>query len=90
MTPTGARGWQLAREGVAAVLTAGNAPSAPADVETVLRWCVSQVLWPLSRDDARGGAEALVRGLGGRSAPAPVPAAAPTAPPSSGNLGWPA
>jgi AcrR family transcriptional regulator len=88
MVPTSSRGWQLAREGVAAVLTAGNAPSGPADVETVLRWCVSQVLWPLSRESAPAGAEALVRGLGARTAPVPPPAIpAPTA--SSGNLGWP-
>src|SRR4051794_16127332 len=38
MPPSPARGWQLAREGVAAVLTAGGAPSNPADVDTVLRW----------------------------------------------------
>jgi AcrR family transcriptional regulator len=87
MTPSGSRGWQLAREGVAAVLTAGGAPSGPADVELVLRWCVSQLLWPLTGDEARSAAEALVSGLGGRAAPAAVPVA--TAAASNGALGWP-
>ena len=89
MTPSAGRGWQLAREGVAAVLTAGGSPSDPADVETVLRWCVSQVLWPLPRDDARPVAQALVRGLSGRVAAAAVPAAVPAQQVSSGALGWP-
>ena len=88
MTPSSSRGWQLARDGVSAVLVAGSAPSTPADIENVLRWCVSQVLWPLTRDDARTGAEALVRGLSARSAAAPA-APAPVAA-ASGALGWPA
>jgi AcrR family transcriptional regulator len=88
MTPTAGRGWQLARDGVAAVLTAGGGPSTPADVDTVLRWCTSQVLWPLAPDSARPAAEALVRGLSGR----PAPVATPAAPASerSAALGWPA
>jgi AcrR family transcriptional regulator len=89
MTPTGGRGWQLAREGVAAVLTAGAAPNGPADVELVLRWCVSQILWPLSRDEARPAAEALVRGLSGRVAPAPAAAAVPRQQVTAAALGWP-
>jgi AcrR family transcriptional regulator len=63
MTPGAGRGWQLARDGVAAVLTAGRAPSGPAEVELVLRWCVSQILWPLVSESAATGAGALVRGL---------------------------
>ncbi len=89
LTPSSSRGWQLAREGVAAVLTAGGAPSTPADVDTVLRWCTSQVLWPLARDDARSGADALVRGLGARTAAVPAQPVA-TAPASTAALGWPA
>ena len=90
LTPSGGRGWQLAREGVAAVLTAGNAPSGAADVEMVLRWCVSQVLWPRTGDDARASAESLVRGLAGR--PQAVAASPPAAPREVGGgaLGWPA
>jgi AcrR family transcriptional regulator len=89
MTPSAARGWQLGREGVAAVLTAGGAPSTATDVENVLRWCVSQVLWPLTAEEARPAAEALVRGL--QAPTAAVPAQAPTdkVPSSSGALGWP-
>jgi AcrR family transcriptional regulator len=89
LAPNGSRGWQLAREGVAAVLTAGSAPSGPADVELVLRWSVSQVLWPLSRDDARAAAEALVRGLGSRAGAAPATAVVPRQPAANGALGWP-
>jgi AcrR family transcriptional regulator len=89
MTPTGGRGWQLARDGVAAVLTAGGAPSTAADVDTVLRWSVSQVLWPLTGEAARTGAEALVRGLAGRTATAP-PAVAPQPRGATAALGWPA
>ena len=54
----------------------------------VLRWCVSQLLWPLSREEARSGADALVRGLTSRPALAP-----PTAVPAQSKnaaLGWPA
>ena len=89
MTPTAGRGWQLAREGIAAVLTAGGAPSTPADVELVLRWCVSQVLWPLTKDEARPVAEALVRGLSGRAAPVPAATVVPTQQSATGALGWP-
>jgi AcrR family transcriptional regulator len=71
MTPADGRGWQLARDGVAAVLTAGGAPSGPAEVELVLRWCASQILWPLGSDSAAAGAGVVVRGLAG-------PLAAPT------------
>jgi len=88
MTPTTARGWQLAREGVAAVLTAGGAPSNPADVDTVLRWCTSQVLWPLG-DAARPGAESLVRGLQARTPLAPAQAVPAAVASSNGALGWP-
>ena len=92
MTPRESRGWQLAREGVAAVLTAGGAPSNAADVETVLRWSVSQLLWPIPRDQAALAAETLVRGLSGRAAPAALAAAREPATTAAGGsaLGWPA
>ena len=89
LTPTQGRGWQLAREGVAAVLTAGGAPSGPADVDTLLRWCVSQVLWPLTREEAQAGAAALVRGMSTRAVAAPAVAAVPAQQVASGALGWP-
>jgi AcrR family transcriptional regulator len=84
--PGDGRGWQVARDGVAAVLTAGRAPSTPADVELVLRWCASQLLWPLT--DVAGAAEALARGLTPSAAPQVVQHV-PAAGPVSG-LGWPA
>ena len=87
LTPGGGRGWQLARDGVAAVLTAARAPSGPAEVELVLRWCASQVLWP-----ATTGAAALVRGIAGT--PVSLGSAAPSVQtgdtPAVAGLGWPA
>ena len=62
--PGPGRGWTAAREGVAAVLTAGRAPAGPAQVEMVLRWTVSQILWPIEGEAVADGASALVRGLG--------------------------
>ncbi|MGZ6827180.1 MAG: hypothetical protein ACXVGH_10340, partial [Mycobacteriales bacterium] len=85
--PGAGRGWQLARDGVAAVLTAGRAPGGAAEVELVLRWCASQLLWPLA--DPGAAADLLARALTGTPvAPAPaVPVAAPAAP--AAGLGWP-
>jgi AcrR family transcriptional regulator len=84
--PGDGRGWQVARDGVAAVLMAGRAPSAASDVELVLRWCASQLLWPLT--DPAGAASALARGLAPSAAPQVVQQV-PAAGPVSG-LGWPA
>jgi AcrR family transcriptional regulator len=93
MTPSGGRGWHAARDGVAAILTAGRAPSGVAEVELVLRWATSQVLWPLGSESARVGAEALVRGLG-VTAPEPATISPPGRPePAVGSaapgVGWP-
>jgi AcrR family transcriptional regulator len=93
VTPGDGRGWQLARDGVAAVLTAGRASSGPVEVELVLRWCASQLLWPVAGGAARSAADAVVRGLGGGAAPGTTVAAAAspsedTSAPSAG-LGWP-
>ncbi|MCW2600826.1 MAG: transcriptional regulator, TetR family [Frankiales bacterium] len=91
LIPGEGRGWQVARDGVAAVLTAGRAASGPVEVELVLRWCSSQLLWPLADGTARTAADALVRGLGGGSAavaPAePDTRAAPLE--ARAGLGWP-
>jgi AcrR family transcriptional regulator len=83
--PGEGRGWQIARDGAAAVLTAGRAASPPANVEVLLRWCTSQLLWPLT--DAQAGAEALVRGLS-VAVVAPAQLVVPAQGPASG-LGWP-
>ena len=88
--PGEGRGWQLAREGVAAVLTAGRAPNGPAEVELVLRWCVSQLLWPLAADQVQAASAALLRGL--VTAPI-VPESHLNAVPArsdAGAVGWPA
>ena len=63
-TPGQARGWQVARDGVTAVLTAARVPHGPAEVELLLRWCASQVLWPLAPAALQEGAQVLARGLG--------------------------
>lgn len=95
MTPTDGRGWQLARDGVSAVLTAGGVPCGAAEVELVLRWAASQVLWPLTGDAPRAGAAALVRGLGSAPRPAAAPVGADDTPrptaavPSVAGVGWP-
>ncbi len=85
MTPADGRGWQLARDGVAAVLTAGRAPSGATEVETVLRWATSQLLWPLDAASARPAAETLVRGL--TSSPVPTAGPAPAGPGGSAGSG---
>jgi AcrR family transcriptional regulator/transcriptional regulator with XRE-family HTH domain len=101
LTPGSGRGWQVARDGVAAVLVAGRAAAGPEQVELVLRWCTSQVLWPLTPERAEAAGEALDRALhpeGAGSVPAPAEAAAIPRPPaqvdrrsgSAAGLGWPA
>jgi AcrR family transcriptional regulator len=82
--PGGSRGWELARTGVADVLTAARLGASAASVEVVLRWLTSQLLWPA---EGPGSVEALVAGLDG-AAPAPVPAVVEAAAPAP--LGWPA
>jgi AcrR family transcriptional regulator len=82
--PSDSRGWALARAGAADVLVAARVPSAAAEVDLVLRWVVSQLLWPGAKD---GSVDVLVRALGGGAAPVPSPSAAPEAP--SPALGWP-
>lgn len=87
MTPGEGRGWQVARDGAAAVLTAGRASSGPDEVELLLRWAASQVLWPLPAERRRAAAEALASGY---TASAPVPVVAvPTRPDRPAGLGWP-
>ena len=82
--PSPSRGWELARTGVADVLVASRVASTASDVDLVLRWVLSQLLWPGAKD---GSVEVLVRALGGTSAPAPS-ASAPAAEPAPA-LGWP-
>ena len=89
LTPGEARGWAQARDGVAAVLSAGRAAHGPAEVEMVLRWVLSQVLWPLTPEQAAAQASALVAGLAPVTAPAPAAVPAEGAGPAA-LLGWPA
>jgi AcrR family transcriptional regulator len=89
------RGWQLARDGVAAVLAAARVPAEPAQVELVLRWFTSQLMWP-SDAGASAGVSELVAGLRGGAVPmtavtaVPPPDAVPQqADPAPAALGWP-
>lgn len=58
LRPGDGRGWTIARDGVAAVLVSARVPAGPGQVELVLRWFTSQLLWPSSE-----GAAALIEGL---------------------------
>jgi len=76
------RGRQLARDGAGAVLAAARVEASTGRVDLVLRWLASQLLWPVTPDDASAGA--VVDALSAVPA-APQAPAAPDAP----SLGWP-
>ena len=76
LAPDDARGWHEAQSAVAAVLEAAGC--SPDHGEAVLRWLVSQLLWP-----AAPGAGATVAALGASAAPGQG------RDPSSAGLGWP-
>ena len=82
--PGASRGWELARTGVADVLTAAGVATSVATVEVLLRWVTSQLLWPA---EGAAGAEVLVSGLAGEVVLAPTPTEPAVA--GSGPLGWP-
>lgn len=100
VAPGETRGWAGARTAVVVVLSAAGAPSGPAAVDALLRWLVTQLLWPATPDQARLGA-ALLAGLGETVEPSvpevevpvdPVPvveAVAVEAVPAPSGVGWP-
>lgn len=69
--PGESRGWQAVRAAVAQVLVAGEVPAAEAQVELVLRWLLSQLLWPV--EDGAAAARVLADGLGARASSVPSP-----------------
>jgi AcrR family transcriptional regulator len=72
------RAWQSAREAVGQLVPPGS-------VELVLRWLVSQLLWPLPADAARAQAQTLAR-----AGASPVPAqGTPAERAHPAGLGWP-
>lgn len=94
--PGEGRGWDQARAGVHAVLTAGHAAAGPVEQDLVLRWLLSQLLWPVAPVDAEEQAGLLAAALPAREPiPAPVPASALPAQgrsseqPRAAGLGWP-
>lgn len=67
-TPGDGRGWEAVRGHVARMLEAADAPADRAAVDVVLRWLVSQVLWPAGADEVALAAGLLERGLHARAA----------------------
>ena len=63
--PGEGRGWEQVRAAVRDVLAAAGAPADDDAVALVLRWLLSQVLWPASPQEARAGAARLASALGG-------------------------
>lgn len=57
LVPGQDRSWEQVRAAVAGVLTAAAAPAGPGEVELVLRWLLSQLLWPTTAESARTAAE---------------------------------
>ena len=78
LVPGEGRGWEQARAGIQQLV------AAPEEVEVVLRWLLSGLLWPAEVTSAA----VLVRGLQGASAAAPPGRGEGTA--QSVGLGWPA
>lgn len=93
LVPGEGRTWAQVRAAVHAVLAAGGAGTGDCDIDLVLRWLLSQLLWPAAADQARQQAEQLSPGqLTSRSLPAstlPVQGTSSGQPPTAG-LGWPA
>jgi len=92
--PGQARGWTHARACAVAVLTASGAPAGAEAADAVLRWLVSQVLWPATPAQARQGAQLLAGAVLPLSVPAgeSVVLAEPVVPgggPVPAGLGWP-
>ena len=88
--PGEGRGWEAARTAVTSVLTAAGVPADAAAVELVLRWLLSQLLWPA--DAGSSGAQRLAAGLGaGRGAGASNEASPgrQTVREQAAGLGWP-
>jgi AcrR family transcriptional regulator len=70
LVPGEGRGWFQARAAVGDVLVVTGLPAVPDAVELVLRWLVSQLMWPVDADAAAGGAALLAAGIATAEAPA--------------------
>ncbi len=69
LVPGQGRGWFQARAAVGDVLVATGLPAVPDAVELVLRWLVSQLLWPVEPGAAAAGAALLAAGIATAQAP---------------------
>ena len=90
LTPSVGRGWQAATDGVRAALAAGHVDATVDQVDLVLRWLVSHVMWPVSTEGATSAATDLVRGLSRADEPAAAVGRASEVPPATGTAGAPA
>jgi AcrR family transcriptional regulator len=76
------RGWLLARDGAGALLAAARVEASPGQVDLVLRWLVSQLLWPAEPGEESGAALVAALSAVPAAPQAPVADAAPS-------VGWP-
>jgi len=97
LVPGSGRSWQVARNGVRALLAAGRLKAGPDELDQVLRWLVSHVAWPSTSEQAQSGASRLLQGLAGSPVPGPTATPAGPVPPvqpgpdgaGPAGLGWP-
>ena len=87
--PGEGRGWLQVRAAVAHVLAASGAPPGDDEVELVLRWLLSQLLWPAGPEAASTAADGLVRAVGAGASSVPEQGRAGGEAQPAG-LGWPA
>jgi AcrR family transcriptional regulator len=89
--PGAGRAWNGVRAAVAEVLTTAGGAAGPQEVDLVLRWLLSQLLWPVPPEHVEAEAATLARAL----APAALRASAlpiqgtPSEAPRPAGLGWP-
>jgi AcrR family transcriptional regulator len=87
--PGDGRAWDVVREAVARVLTTAGCAAGPGEVDLVLRWLLSQLLWPV--EHAEPAAATLARALAAgplRASALPIQGTPSEAPRPAG-LGWP-
>jgi AcrR family transcriptional regulator len=91
VVPGSGRAWDVVRAAVAQVLVAGGGVAGSPEVDLVLRWLLSQLLWPVPAEDAAPAAATLARALGaGRPGASALPIqGTPAEAPRPAGLGWP-
>lgn len=87
--PGTGRAWEAVREAVARVLVAAGVAAGPREVDLVLRWLLSQLLWPVAPEHAEAEAGALASALAPAGASALPIQGRPSEAPRPAELGWP-